>query len=216
MKKLLWGCVIISFLFWAPACSKKQVKSVLNDISRDTYEKQLRKRRIENIGNPNYEEPPSYDQYQRERNELLPDSQVTIPNVKQSILKKRSINPWAWQDKFGFVQANEITNARRMLFTAGIVSVDGEGSLLHPGDMEKQIRQIVDNLEEILEQANFKLSDVVRFTYYTTDVEDFGKAAHVLFGRLEKAGCKLATSLIGVDSLFHPDCVVEIEATVVD
>ena len=82
--------------------------------------------------------------------------------------------------------------------------------------MEKQISQIVDNLVEILEQANFKLSDVVRFTYYTTDVEGFGKTAHVLIDRLEKAGCKPATSLIGVDSLFHPDCVVEIEATVVD
>jgi enamine deaminase RidA (YjgF/YER057c/UK114 family) len=137
-------------------------------------------------------------------------------NGEISIMKKRIINPWTWQDKFGFVQANEITDARRTLFTAGIVSVDGEGNLLHPGDMEKQINQIVDNLVVILEQANFELSDVVRFTYYTTDVEDFGKAAHVLIGRLEKAGCKPATSLIGVDSLFHPDCVVEIEATVVD
>ncbi|MBC8470412.1 MAG: RidA family protein [Planctomycetes bacterium] len=131
-------------------------------------------------------------------------------------MKKRIINPWTWQDKFGFVQANEITDAQRMLFTAGIVSVDREGNLLHKGDMEKQINRIIDNLESILEQANFKLSDVVRFTYYTTDVQAFGRAAHVLIERLEKAGCKPATSLIGVNSLFHPDCVVEIEATIVN
>jgi hypothetical protein len=66
-----------------PACSKKQIKSVLDDIARDTYEKNLRKQRIENIEDPNYEDPPTYDQYQRERKELLPDNKVTIPKVKQ-------------------------------------------------------------------------------------------------------------------------------------
>lgn len=131
-------------------------------------------------------------------------------------MKKRIINPWTWQDKYGFVQANEISKAQRILFTAGIVSVDGEGNLLYEGSMEKQIDQIIDNLESILEQAHFKLSDVVRFTYYTTDVHAFVKANHLLIERLEKAGCKPATSLIGVSSLFHPDCVVEIEATAVD
>lgn len=73
MKKLFWSCIIISFIFWVPACSKKQIKSVLDDISRDNYEKNLRNQRIENIEDPNYEEPPSYDQYQRERKEMLSD-----------------------------------------------------------------------------------------------------------------------------------------------
>ncbi|MCP4349958.1 MAG: RidA family protein [Desulfobacterales bacterium] len=148
---------------------------------------------------------------------LIGCSLYTNQNKETVTVKKRIINPWTWQDKFGFVQANEVTNGRRMLFTAGIVSVDGDGNLLHGGDMEKQISKIIDNMELLLEQANFKLSDVVRFTYYTTDVQAFKNAAkHVLVVRLKKAGCKPATSLIGVNSLFHPDCVVEIEATVVD
>ncbi len=71
-------------------------------------------------------------------------------------------------------------------------------------------------MEVLLNQANFKLSDVVRFTYYTTDVQGFGNASQILINRLEKEGCKPATSLIGVQSLFHPDCVVEIEAIVVN
>ncbi len=131
-------------------------------------------------------------------------------------MKKKIINPWTWQDKFGFVQANEVTDVKRTLYTAGIVSVDGDGNLLHKGNMEKQINQVFDNMETLLKQANFELSGVVRFTYYTTDVQAFGKAAHVLIERLKKADCKPATSLIGVNSLFHPDCVVEIEAVVVD
>ncbi len=144
------------------------------------------------------------------------DSQQANQKNEITAIKKRIINPWTWQDKFGFVQANEVTDARRTLYTAGIVSVDGDGNLLHKGNMEKQINQIIDNLETLVNQANFKLSDVVRFTYYTTDVQAFIEAGPVLVGRLEKAGCKPATSLIGVNSLYHPDCIVEIAATVVD
>jgi enamine deaminase RidA (YjgF/YER057c/UK114 family) len=130
-------------------------------------------------------------------------------------MTKKIINPWTWQDKFGFVQANEITNAQRMLFSAGIVSVDENGNLLHAGNMEKQINQIIDNLETILQQADFRLSDIVKLTYYTTDVTASSKAAQVLISRLEKGGCKPATTLLRITSLFHPDCLVEIEATVI-
>ena len=145
------------------------------------------------------------------------DRPVNRQNNDHSNMKRRIINPWTWQNTRGFVQANEVTDAKRILFTAGIVSVNGDGDLLHGGDMEKQISQIFDNLEVLLHQADFKLSDVVRFTYYTTDVQAFTKAAqNSLINRLEKAGCKPATSLIGVKSLFHPECVVEVEATVVD
>lgn len=131
-------------------------------------------------------------------------------------MERRVINPWTWQDRFGFVQANEVTDAKRTMFTAGIVSVDGDGNLLHPGDMEKQIDQVLDNMETVIREAGFQLSDVVRFTYYTTNVEAFSNAGHILGKRLAEAACRPATSLIGVASLFHPDCVVEIEAVVSD
>ena len=144
------------------------------------------------------------------------NSYDTNQKRENKTMKKRIINPWTWQDKYGFVQANEITNAKRTLYTAGIVSVDENGNLLFPNDMEKQINQIIDNMETLLNQAEFELTDVVKFTYYTTDVQGFTNASSVLSSRLGAANCKPATSLIGVNALFHPDCVVEIEATVVD
>ena len=64
-------------------------------------------------------------------------------------------------------------------------------------------------------EHGYKLSDVVRLTYYTTDVQAFGKAAPVLIERLRGANCRPATSLIGVVALYHPECLVEIEAVVV-
>lgn len=130
-------------------------------------------------------------------------------------MERRIINPWTWQDQFGFVQANEITGAGRILFCAGLVSVDADGNPLHPGDMVKQIEQVLDNLETLLEQAGMELANIARLTYYTTDPAKFTEANPVLRKRLQKGGCRPATSLIGVASLARPDWIVEMEATAV-
>ena len=45
----------------------------MDDISRDTYENNLRKQRIEHIEDSNDKKLPSYDQYQKERKEMLSD-----------------------------------------------------------------------------------------------------------------------------------------------
>ncbi len=71
MKRLFWSCVIISNIFWFSACSGKQVKSVLDDISRDTYENSMRQQRYKYGDDPSYERPPTYDQYQQRRKESL-------------------------------------------------------------------------------------------------------------------------------------------------
>lgn len=140
----------------------------------------------------------------------------TNQREEESILKRRIVNPWTWQENLGFVQGHEVTGAKRILITAGQVSVDPEGNLIHPRDMEKQITMVLDNMETLLNQAGYELSDVIRFTYFTTDIQEFTKVAkNVLIERLTQAGCKPATSLIGVKELFHPDSVVEIEATAV-
>ena len=72
LKQILWYLIIIS-LFFASACSNSQMTAVMDDISRDTYEKNVREQRTENIGNPTYEEHQTYDQYQRERKKLISD-----------------------------------------------------------------------------------------------------------------------------------------------
>lgn len=74
MRQILL-CSIIVILFFGSACSKKQITEVLDDISRDTYEKKAREQHIENLGDSSYEEPPTYDQYQRERKKLKSDQE---------------------------------------------------------------------------------------------------------------------------------------------
>ena len=128
-------------------------------------------------------------------------------------MERRAINPWTWQDALGFVQANEVSGAKRTVICAGQTSVDTSGSPQHAGDMAAQIRQAVDNLETVLRHAGLELSDVVRLNYYTTDVDRFREAAPAGLRRLAEAGCKPASTLLGVARLFHPAILVEIEAT---
>ncbi|MCH7810367.1 MAG: RidA family protein, partial [Chloroflexi bacterium] len=68
-------------------------------------------------------------------------------------MERRAINPWSWQDNFGFVQANEITGAQKVLFCSGQTSVDENGTPVHEGDMASQAVQALDNLEAVLKDA---------------------------------------------------------------
>lgn len=81
--------------------------------------------------------------------------------------------------------------------------------------MVGQINKAIDNLETVLTHAGFSLSDVVRLTYYTTDVDQFMAVADGPTQRLLSAGCRSASTLLGVSRLAFPELLVEIEATAV-
>lgn len=128
-------------------------------------------------------------------------------------MEKQIINPWSWQDRFGFVQGNKVTSAEQVLYCAGQTSVDQAGTPLHAGQMQEQALQAIDNLETVLREAGFELADIVRLTTYVTDVEAYRQAAPAIGGRLGQAGVKQAATLIGVARLALPELMVEIEAT---
>jgi enamine deaminase RidA (YjgF/YER057c/UK114 family) len=130
-------------------------------------------------------------------------------------MERRIINPWTWQDAFGFVQANELTGVERVLVCAGQAAMDAEGRPVHPGDLGAQLNQALDNLETVLGQAGLTLANVVRLNYYTTDVDGFFAASEALVRRLRAAGCRSASTLLGVTRLALPELLIEIEATAV-
>ena len=59
-------------------------------------------------------------------------------------MDRRIINPWTWQDNFGFVQGHEVTGAQRVLYCAGQAATDADGRPVHPEDMAAQLRQSLD------------------------------------------------------------------------
>ena len=132
-----------------------------------------------------------------------------------SHLQRRAVNPWTWQDAFGYVQANEISNPQRVLVCSGQLATDADGHLLHSGDMQHQIGQSLDNLETVLLTAGLSLGNVVRLNFYTTDVDGFMDAMAGFGERLAAANCRPACTLLGVARLLYPDQLVELEATAV-
>ncbi len=127
----------------------------------------------------------------------------------------KPVNPWKWQDNFGFSQAIEFSGQTRVLTCAGQTSVDDNGAPLHEGDMAGQIGQALDNLEAVLKQAGMSLSNVVHLNAYTTDVDGFLQHYGAAAQRLATANCRPAMTLLGVARLAFPPLMIEIEATAV-
>jgi len=128
---------------------------------------------------------------------------------------RTAFNPdsWSWQDRFDFSHAVEVSGARRTVYCAGQVSCDESGSPLYAGDMEAQFNRALDNLERVLDRAGgLKLGDVVRLNYYVTDIPAFLEAVPKVGVRLKAAGCKPASTLLGVVRLAQSDYMIEIEA----
>ena len=96
-----------------------------------------------------------------------------------------------------------------MLFLAGQVGVDANGAIVGFGDVAEQTRQSVANMEVVLRDGGFELSDVVSVTVFLTDLANFGEfdAAYAeAFGSHRPAR---ATVEAAINS---PDLLVEIQA----
>ena len=128
-------------------------------------------------------------------------------------MEQRAINPGTWQDDFDFSQAIEVRGAQQVLYCAGQISADADGNPMHAGDMPAQFHRALDNLETVLSEAGLTLANVVRLNYYVTDIPAFLEAVPKVGVRLKEAGCKPASTLLGVVRLAEPDWMIEIEAT---
>lgn len=110
----------------------------------------------------------------------------------------------------GFAHAAE---AGGWVFLGGQISTDPSGKLLFPGDMAAQFRQAVRNVSKALESAGCYPENVLKVTYFVTDLEAYrgslesiGDAYREVFGHHYPAA-----SLLEVKGLFEPGAMVEIE-----
>ncbi len=129
------------------------------------------------------------------------------------LLNRRIIDPLQRQDSFGFVQATETSGVSRVLICSGQICLDAHGRAAHPEDMAAQIAGALDNLETLLHEVGFQLQNVIRLNWYVTDVDLFRRCAAAWLDRLAKAGCRPASTLLGVARLAYPELLVEVEAT---
>ena len=114
-----------------------------------------------------------------------------------------------WEDIVGYSRAVRVGNQLEVSVT---VSTD-ENGLVVKDDFYAQTKFIIQKIEKVLHQADFKLENVVRTRMFVTDIshwEEIGKAHGEFFKNI-----KPVTSMIEISALIDPDYLVEIEVTAV-
>ncbi|MBB2946515.1 enamine deaminase RidA (YjgF/YER057c/UK114 family) [Actinoplanes lutulentus] len=131
-------------------------------------------------------------------------------------VKRASVNPWTWSVEMGFNQGEIVSGHSRTLYLSGQTAMSEDGKPQHDGDIAAQLALAVDNLERVLTEAGMSLSNLVRLSVYTTDVDALFPHYGVLAGRLAAAGVAPTTTMLGVTRLAIPGQLIELEGTAVD
>ncbi|MEV6957928.1 RidA family protein [Streptomyces sp. NPDC051207] len=99
----------------------------------------------------------------------------------------------------------------RFVAVSGQLPLDARGELVGAGDPAAQARQVFANLARCLAAAGATFDDVVKLTYFVTDMAHMpavraARATHIPDHRLP------AASAVQVTALAHPACLLEVEA----
>lgn len=112
-----------------------------------------------------------------------------------------------------YSQGIKVTNAQTLLFIAGQVAYDKDGSPMHRGDFKAQARECFRSIKALVEAQGGTLQNVVKVNTYVTDIRyrvDLVPVREEFFGKKGPA-----STLIAVPALAHPDYMIEIEAVAV-
>ncbi|MCX5135842.1 RidA family protein [Streptomyces sp. NPDC060011] len=99
----------------------------------------------------------------------------------------------------------------RFVAVSGQLPLDEDGEIVGEGDAEAQARQVFENLRRCLAAAGATFDDVVKLTFFVTDMAHLpairaARAAHLPDDRLP------AASAVQVAALVRPEFLMEIEA----
>ena len=122
-------------------------------------------------------------------------------------------NPWKWQNERSYSQAVEVKNVQSTLYVSGQAAIDANG-VSSAEDMESQIKQALQNVEQVVTEAGFECSGIVRLNIFTTSTAELWPHFNIFQDWIAKHNIKQATTLLEVVSLFET-LKVEFEATVV-
>jgi 2-iminobutanoate/2-iminopropanoate deaminase len=105
-----------------------------------------------------------------------------------------------------------VTNG--FIFTAGQVPIDPATGNLIEGNFKERVRQVMKNLNNILEESGSTFSNVAKFTVFLTDMSNYA-AVNEVFSEFIKESHAPARSLVAVSALpAGTDIGIECIATV--
>ena len=126
----------------------------------------------------------------------------------------KALNPSDWKPAVGY--ANGIAASGTQIFVGGQIGWDGQQEF-QTDELVGQVRQTLQNIVDVLAEADAGPEHIVRLTWYVVDKQDYnakrrdiGKAYRDIIGRHFPA-----MTLVQVADLLEDRAKVEIEATAV-
>jgi reactive intermediate/imine deaminase len=125
--------------------------------------------------------------------------------MAHEILKLKSVHPTR-----GYSHAAKAGNT---LYIAGQVAQDVNGHLVGKGDFEAQVRQVYENLKNIIEETGGTLKNIVKMTTFLTHY-NYIETYRSIRSQYFHEPCPPNT-LLFIESLALPDYMIEVEAIAV-
>lgn len=104
----------------------------------------------------------------------------------------------------------------KTIYISGQVPVNAPGEIVGKDDLKKQVTQVYENLKIALKAAGATFDDVVKMNTYVVNYKpaDIAIIREVRALYLSRENPP-ASTLVGVQALYHPDIMIEIEAIAV-
>jgi 2-iminobutanoate/2-iminopropanoate deaminase len=99
------------------------------------------------------------------------------------------------------------------IHVSGQIAIDRDGSLVGPGDIRAQTRQVFENLKAILETNGATFADAVKIGTYLTTLDDLTGMREVRSEYLTSE--PPASTAVQVVALVVPDALIEIDLVAV-
>jgi enamine deaminase RidA (YjgF/YER057c/UK114 family) len=104
-----------------------------------------------------------------------------------------------------------VTGTGPLVAVSGQVAIGEDGELVGPGDPSAQARQVFENLRRCLAAAGLSFDEVIKLTYYVTDVAHL-PAVRAVRDEFIDTDRPPASTAVQVVALVRPEFLLEVEA----
>lgn len=129
--------------------------------------------------------------------------------------KKQFINPSGLVTPRGYTHV-VTAEGGKTVYIAGQVPTNSQGEVIGKGDLKRQIQQVYENIKVALKAVGADFADVVKMTTYIVNYQPENLTTlREVRGQYLSPTQPPANTLLGVQALYHPDILVEIEVIAV-
>ncbi len=109
-----------------------------------------------------------------------------------------------------------VTRPGKLIYISGQVGNDLSGQIMGKGDLKAQAEQVFVNMKAALTAAGASFDDVVKINWYVKDFKpEYLPILREIRNKYVNKANPPASTLVGVQSLFREECLIEVEAIAV-